>query len=39
VHDGAADASTVYALRTREWMTFYTNRRADLPFAGEKDAS
>lgn len=30
VHDGAADASTVYDPAAREWRMFYTNRRADL---------
>ena len=38
VHDGAADASTVYDPATREWVMFYTNRRADLPVA-DKDVS
>ncbi|MBS50881.1 MAG: glycoside hydrolase family 43 [Sphingobium sp.] len=37
VHDGAADASTVYDKATGEWVMFYTNRRADLPRADEKD--
>lgn len=36
-HDGAADASTVYDPRTREWVMFYTNRRADLPMEDAKD--
>ncbi len=39
VHDGAADASTVRDARTGEWVMFYTNRRADLPLADEKDVS
>ncbi|WP_380787865.1 glycoside hydrolase family 43 [Sphingomonas sp. R86521] len=37
VHDGAADPSTVYDPRTREWVMFYTNRRADLPMDDAKD--
>jgi hypothetical protein len=37
VHDGAADASTVYDPATREWVMFYTNRRADLKLADPKD--
>lgn len=37
VHDGAADPSTVYDPATREWVMFYTNRRADLPMEDEKD--
>ena len=37
VHDGAADASTVYDKATGEWVMFYTNRRADLPRADDKD--
>lgn len=37
VHDGAADPSTVYDPRTREWVMFYTNRRADLPMEDAKD--
>ncbi|WP_243644418.1 hypothetical protein [Sphingomonas sp. PP-CE-1A-559] len=28
VHDGAADPSTVYDAARREWVMFYTNRRA-----------
>ncbi len=39
VHDGAADASTVWDPAMREWVMFYTNRRADLPLADEKDVS
>lgn len=39
VHDGAADASTVLDPATREWVMFYTNRRADLPLTDEKDVS
>jgi len=39
VHDGAADASTVRDPSTREWVMFYTNRRADLPLTDEKDVS
>ncbi|VXC61914.1 glycoside hydrolase family 43 [Sphingomonas sp. AX6] len=38
VHDGAADASTVYDPAAREWRMFYTNRRADLNVA-DKDVS
>jgi hypothetical protein len=38
VHDGAADPSTVYDPKTREWVMFYTNRRADLPMEDAKDA-
>jgi hypothetical protein len=38
VHDGAADASTVHDRKNREWVMFYTNRRADLPLADAKDA-
>lgn len=37
VHDGAADPSTVYDPTTREWVMFYTNRRADLPMDDAKD--
>ena len=37
VHDGAADASTVYDRASGEWVMFYTNRRADLPMADAKD--
>jgi hypothetical protein len=37
VQDGAADPSTVYDPKTREWMMFYTNRRADLPMDDSKD--
>lgn len=37
VHDGAADPSTVYDPATREWVMFYTNRRAHLPMEDEKD--
>ena len=37
VHDGAADASTVYDKATGEWGMFYTNRRADLPRADDED--
>lgn len=37
VHDGAADPSTVYDPRTREWVMFYTNRRADMPVDSPKD--
>lgn len=37
VHDGAADASTVYDAKAREWVMFYTNRRADLPLDDDKD--
>ncbi|UZK64690.1 glycoside hydrolase family 43 [Sphingomonas sp. M1-B02] len=39
VHDGAADASTVYDAATREWVLFYTNRRADLKLTDPKDVS
>lgn len=39
VHDGAADASTVYNQARGEWVMFYTNRRADLKFADPKDVS
>lgn len=35
VHDGAADASTVYDPVARAWVMFYTNRRADLPTAAD----
>ena len=38
VHDGAADASTVYDPAAREWRMFYTNRRADLNVP-DKDVS
>lgn len=38
IHDGAADASTVWDADRREWRMFYTNRRADLP-TDEKDVS
>lgn len=37
VHDGAADASTVYDRKAGEWVMFYTNRRADLPMEDAKD--
>jgi hypothetical protein len=37
VHDGAADPSTVYDRARREWVMFYTNRRADLPLDTPKD--
>lgn len=37
VHDGAADASTVYDRNSGEWVMFYTNRRADLPMEDAKD--
>lgn len=37
VHDGAADASTVWDPATRQWRMFYTNRRATLPLADPKD--
>jgi hypothetical protein len=39
VHDGAADASTVHDPQAREWLIFYTNRRADLALADPKDVS
>ena len=39
VHDGAADASTVRDPATGEWVMFYTNRRANLTVADEKDVS
>ncbi|WP_242115582.1 glycoside hydrolase family 43 [Sphingomonas lacusdianchii] len=39
VHDGAADASTVRDPATGEWVMFYTNRRANLAVADEKDVS
>lgn len=39
VHDGAADASTVRDPASREWVMFYTNRRANLPIEDEKDVS
>jgi hypothetical protein len=39
VHDGAADPSTVYDPATREWVMFYTNRRANLPLDDAKDVS
>lgn len=38
VHDGAADASTVYDRAAGEWRMFYTNRRADLAVP-DKDVS
>lgn len=38
VHDGAADASTVYDATAGEWRMFYTNRRADLDVP-DKDVS
>lgn len=38
VHDGAADASTVYDATSGEWRMFYTNRRAELNVA-DKDVS
>lgn len=37
VHDGTADASTVYDRKSGEWVIFYTNRRADLPQDDPKD--
>lgn len=37
IHDGAADASTTYDPKTKEWVMFYTNRRATLPLADEQD--
>ena len=37
VHDGAADASTVYDRKSGEWVMFYTNRRADLRQEDAKD--
>lgn len=37
IHDGAADASTVYDEKSGEWLMFYTNRRADLPLADPAD--
>jgi hypothetical protein len=39
VHDGAADPSIVHDSARREWVMFYTNRRADLPLHDEKDVS
>lgn len=39
VHDGAADASTVYDPVRREWVMFYTARRATLPLTDEKDVT
>lgn len=39
VHDGAADPSIVRDTRTGEWVMFYTNRRADLALADQKDVS
>jgi hypothetical protein len=39
VHDGAADPSIVYDPASREWVMFYTNRRADLPLADPRDVS
>ena len=38
LHDGAADASTVWDASRREWRMFYTNRRADL-LVDDKDLS
>lgn len=37
--DGAADPSIVYDPKTREWVMFYTNRRADLKLDDPKDVS
>ncbi|WP_239017781.1 glycoside hydrolase family 43 [Sphingomonas aracearum] len=37
VHDGAADPSTVYDPQTREWVMFYTSRRADLAMEDARD--
>ncbi|WP_313958480.1 DUF6250 domain-containing protein [Novosphingobium sp. 9] len=37
VHDGAADPSTIYDAAKREWVMFYTNRRADLPMDDKDD--
>ncbi|WP_420143687.1 glycoside hydrolase family 43 [Sphingobium sp.] len=37
VHDGAADASTVYDAKAKEWVIFYTNRRANIPREDAKD--
>ncbi|MCX8475050.1 MAG: glycoside hydrolase family 43 [Sphingomonas sp.] len=39
VHDGAADPSIVYDPERREWVMFYTNRRADLKLVDPKDVS
>ncbi|MES2443183.1 MAG: glycoside hydrolase family 43 [Pseudomonadota bacterium] len=39
VHDGGADASTVYDPARREWLIFYTNRRANVAFADSKDVA
>jgi hypothetical protein len=36
VHDGAADPSVIYDVAAREWLMFYTNRRANL-FSPAKD--
>lgn len=37
MHDGAADASTVYDAKAKQWVMFYTNRRADIPREDPKD--
>jgi hypothetical protein len=39
VHDGAADPSIVWDRRGRQWLMFYTNRRADLKVTDPKDVS
>ena len=39
VYDGAADASLVFDHARKEWVMFYTNRRASLKFADPKDVS
>ncbi|WP_156141076.1 hypothetical protein [Sphingomonas sp. 37zxx] len=39
IHDGAADASTVYDPATAQWRMFYTNRRANLALADPDDVS
>ncbi len=37
VHDGAADPSIVWDAARREWLIFYTNRRANLATAARDD--
>jgi hypothetical protein len=39
VHDGAADPSMVWNRAARQWMMFYTNRRADMVTSTPRDVT
>jgi hypothetical protein len=39
VHDGAADPSLIWDGSGKRWLMFYTNRRADLAGADQKDVA